>query len=423
MSRQSNIRLKSLQKTAYDLLTQGESIFLTGAGGTGKSAVIKIFVRNFSRKLNMAVTSTTGTSALLVEGTTLHSYLGIGVGKSSVDALTRKIFGMKWLHDRWNKLDCLIIDEISMLDPDLFDKLEKIARIVRSNQKPFGGIQIVASGDFCQLPCVGTDKFCFEANAWATCINHTIYLTQVIRQNTGVFQDCLNKIRLGNIDNQVKEVISSRIGANLTNDFGIQPTRLYSTNNSVDKVNNRELDKLAEEDIEFYEYNMEIFRFSSAKQKHIEKFKKFCTTPETLQLCVGTQVMLTYNMDLQAGLVNGSRGIIETFVGDYPLVRFLNGEKRVIENHSWDIEENNRKILTVQQVPLRVAYAISIHRSQGCSLDYAEIDLSDVFEDGQAYVALSRLKTLEGLSIISVDFDKITANTKAVEYYMHLNVR
>ena len=412
-----------MQKRAYDLLSEGKSIFLTGAGGSGKSAVVKVFVKNFMKKMSIAVTSTTGTSALLVNGTTLHSYLGIGMGKGSAESLIQKIFSMKWLSDRWKNVDCLVIDEISMLDPDLFDKLEYIARVVRRDQRPFGGIQIVASGDFCQLPCVGTDKFCFEAKTWNSCIFDTIYLTEVIRQNVGMFQDCLNKIRLGVIDEQVREVIGSRVGVNLTNEFGIQPTKLYSTNASVDEVNNEELDKLADDSVEFYEYNMEIFRFSNAKQTHIDKFKKFCTTPETLQLCVGAQVMLTYNMDLQAGLVNGSRGVVEGFVNDYPNVRFLNGVKQVIENHSWDIEENNNKILTVEQVPLRVAYAISIHRSQGCSLDYAEIDLSDVFEDGQAYVALSRLKTLEGLSIIKVDFDKITANTKAVEYYKNLDVR
>jgi ATP-dependent DNA helicase PIF1 len=413
----SRIKLKLLQKKAYDLLISGKSIFLTGAGGSGKSAVIKIFVRNFSNKINIAVTSTTGTSALLVDGTTIHSYLGIGLGKATIDSLTKKIFSTKWLLDRWKKLDCLIIDEISMLDPALFDKLEYIARYVRRNQRPFGGIQIVASGDFCQLPCVGTERFCFEAESWNKCIQETIYLKQVIRQNDGVFQNCLNKIRIGDIDDHVKQVIGSRIGAKLTNSFGIKPTKLYSTNISVDEVNNTELDKFANDENEFYEYNMQIFRYPNTKQTQIDKFKKFCNIPETLQLCVGAQVMLTYNMDLEAGLVNGSRGIIEDFIDDYPLVRFLNGTHKVIQTHTWEIDENDKKLLTIEQVPLRVAYAISIHRSQGCSLDYAEIDLSEVFECGQAYVALSRLKTLEGLSIIKIDFDKIVANPKSVAFY------
>jgi len=420
MPKQNSIKLKPLQKRAYDLLSEGKNIFLTGAGGSGKSAVIRVFVRNFSKTRTIAVTSTTGTSALLVDGTTLHSYLGIGMGRADVDSLINKIFSMKWLSDRWKKLDCLVIDEISMLDPVLFDKLETIARVVRNNHKPFGGIQIVASGDFCQLPCVGTDKFCFEAETWDKCIEETIYLKQIIRQNNGDFQDCLNKIRLGEVDDQVIEVLKSRIGVNLTNEFGICPTKLYSTNNSVDEVNNQELDSLAEQGAEFYEYKMSIFRYSSTKETHVEKFKKFCTTPETLQLCVGAQVMLTYNMDLSAGLVNGSRGVVDHFIDDYPMVRFLNGERRVIETHTWDVEENNKKILTVEQVPLRIAYAISIHRSQGCTLDYAQIDLSDVFEHGQAYVALSRLKKIEGLSLINVDFEKIKANAKAVAFYVNL---
>jgi ATP-dependent DNA helicase PIF1 len=142
--------------------------------------------------------------------------------------------------------------------------------------------------------------------------------------------------------------------------------------------------------------------------------------PETLQLCIGAQVMLLKNLDIPNGLANGSRGIVLGFVSDMPKVRFLNGEERIIDYNIWEVEENGKEILRAKQVPLKVAYAISIHKSQGCSLDYAEIDLSNIFEYGQAYVALSRVKSLEGLSIIDIDYDYINAHPTATEYYENL---
>ena len=421
-SRDRDIQLKSKQIEAYEHLKRRDNIFLTGAGGTGKTSLVKMFMRNHAGSRYIAVTSTTGTSALLLNGTTIHSYLGIGCGNSSIDVIVQKIFSWSWLRKRWLSLDCLFIDEISMLDPDLFDKIEEIARIVRNSKKPFGGIQLVVSGDFCQLPCVGTDRFCFEASSWNKCIDHTIYLTEIIRQNNPVFQEVLNSIRMGDITEQVREVLDSRVGVELHNTFGIKPTKLYSKNIDVDRVNNEELDTLAEDGRQFYEYEMEFHVYSGVSNKEtvIEKYKKSCNAPLTLQICKGSQVMLLKNLDMENGLANGSRGVVIGFVNEMPVVRFLNGEERLIEHNEWEVEENEKRILQARQIPLKVAYAISIHRSQGCSLDYAEVDLSGIFEYGQAYVALSRVKSLEGLSIVSIDYDLIVAHPKAVEYYMSL---
>ena len=389
---------------------------------THNTAVVKMFTKAYQNYRRMAVTSTTGTSALLLNGTTLHSYLGIGYGNGSVKSMVDKICSWTWLRKRWTDLECLFIDEISMLDPDIFDKLEEIARIVRRNTAPFGGIQIVLSGDFLQLPCVGTDRFCFEAKTWDKCIKRTVYLNEIMRQGDNIFQEVLNKVRLGNVDDQVKKVLDSRIGAKLSNEFGIKPTCLYSQNSDVNIINDNELDKLALDGRQFYEYKMDIVVCSGVTNRSavIEKFKKYSTTPEILQLCKGAQVMLLKNLDIPNGLANGSRGVVTGFVSDMPLVRFLNGEERVIEQNVWEVEENDKKILRAQQVPLKVAYAMSIHKSQGCSLDYAKIDLSDVFEYGQAYVALSRVKSLEGLSIIDINYDYIDAHPKATEYYESL---
>lgn len=415
----NNIKLNTKQNYAYNLMVQGKNIFLTGPGGVGKTALIKMFTKVYSKVKKIAVTSTTGTSALLINGTTIHSYLGIGFGRESVEKLVDKIKSLHWLKKRWTSTDVLIIDEVSMMNPELFDKVEEIARIIRKNKFPFGGIQLILSGDFCQLPVVGSTKFCFEADSWNFCVEEIVYLTEIIRQGDKIFQEVLNNVRLGNINAKVKGILKQRKGINLTNDFGIMPTKLYSTNIDVDRINNNELDKLAEKDITFYEYEMDTHVNANVGNRAgvIEKFKKSCNAPEILQLCVGVQVMLLKNLDLTNGLANGSRGVVIGFLQDLPVVKFLNGEERIIDMEVWEVIENDKPILSAKQIPLKIAYAISIHKSQGCSLDFAEIDLSNIFEYGQAYVALSRVKSLQGLSIIGIDYNNICVHPKALEFY------
>ena len=418
----SGLTMKKKQSKALSLLEDGQSIFLTGPGGVGKTAVLKTFIN--SSTMNIAVTSTTGTSALLLNGTTLHSFLGIGLGTDNIRRLVDKIFNNDWLRKRWILLECLVIDEVSMMHPDLFDKLEEIARIIRNNSKPFGGIQLALSGDFLQLPCIGTMNFCFQAKSWKKCVPNIIYLDEIIRQGDRKFQECLNAVRLGAITERAKKILDSRVGIKLSNGYGIQPTKLYSKNINVEKENDAELDKLAQKGEEFCAYEMDIQTYHSSKCRKdfiIRKFKKFCSAPDYLELCIGAQVMLVKNIDLLHGLANGSRGIVVGFtLEDLPIVRFLNGEERPIGMELWEMEEQDKVILRAYQVPLRVAYAISIHKSQGCSLDYAQIDLSNIFEYGQAYVALSRVKSLRGLSISAIDYDCIQADPVAVAYYKTL---
>jgi ATP-dependent DNA helicase PIF1 len=410
-----SIKLNNNQTFAMKLMIEGKSVFLTGPGGVGKTALIKHFWQKCHLDKNIAITSTTGTSALLIEGTTIHSYLGIGTGTGTIESIVMKIHKTKWLRDRWIALKCLVIDEISMLDPDVWDKLENIARIIRHSIRPWGGIQLVISGDFLQLPCVGTDKFCFQAKSWDLCLPYTIYLTEIIRQKDQLFQRCLNSIRLGDITQEVSDTLLSRVGATIVNKYDIIPTKLYSTNNEVDYINNIELDKLGSDGRQFYEYTMEFL--TDIKQIFIDKFKKNCNAQEIVQLCVGAQVILLKNLDIESGLVNGSRGVITKFYEDTPIVTFLNGIVREIELATWDIMENEKCILRMTQIPLKAAYAISIHKSQGCSLECVEIDLANIFEYGQAYVALSRAKSLEGLSLTRVSLEKIIAHPLAVEYY------
>lgn len=422
MSKQIDIKLTSSQQEAYSFMKEGKSVFITGSAGTGKTSCIKLFIKLYKESKIMGITSTTGISALLFGGTTLHSFLGIGLGKGSVEELCSKIFKRSYLRKRWCELETLIIDEVSMLSPVLFDKLEEIARRVRYNERPFGGIQLILSGDFCQLPCIGTDTFCFESKMWSKCVDHTVYLSEIIRQKDLDFQECLNNVRIGYISSKTRKLLKSRVRVELKNNFGVRPTKLYSTNYSVDYINNKELDVLAESDPDFYEYKMETHIYKGVKnpKSMIEKYKKKCSVPETIQLCVGAQVMLLYNLDLDNGLVNGSRGVIKGFCDDLPVVKFLNGRELVIDYYTWEVEELGKKIMRVIQIPLKLAYALTIHRSQGCSLDYVELDLSNIFEYGQAYVGLSRVKNLEGLSILGIDFDNINAHPKAVEFYKEL---
>jgi ATP-dependent DNA helicase PIF1 len=203
--------------------------------------------------------------------------------------------------------------------------------------------------------------------------------------------------------------------------LGIKPTRIYTTNAAVDAMNEKELDKLAE-DNDFYQYDMEIYfyEFVQDREQALEKYRKNCLAPERMQLCKGAQVMLLHNLDVQGGLANGSRGVVIDFVEGIPIVRFLNGVECPIDFHSWEIEEGKKKIVRITQMPLKLAWSVTTHRIQGSTLDYAEVELSNIFAYGQAYVSLSRVKSAEGLSIIEINFDGIRAHPKALEFYKNL---
>jgi ATP-dependent DNA helicase PIF1 len=401
------IKLTEKQETALEYLIQGKNVFLTGPAGTGKSLVISLYKKFFSKCKVIGLTSTTGISATLIKGTTLHSYLGIGLGTADTNSLVNKIRRLKHMRKRWEDLEVLIIDEISMLSPDLFDKIEEIARMLRcnnhvrllrknenqTNTPSFGGVQLILSGDFLQLPPVKSLGFCFEAKYWNKCIEEVVYFTE-----------CSEK--------------------ELKNEMGIKPTLIYSTNYDVDVKNESELDELCKKnnDLDFYEYEMEIFLEEKSKnsQDIIDKFKKSCLAPENIHLCIGAQVMLIFNLEVESGLANGTRGVVVNFIENLPIVKFLNGEERIIEYHTWALEEDDKKILRLVQIPLKLAWAITTHKSQGMTLDYAEVDLSNVFDYGQAYVALSRVKSKEGLKIKNLNFDCIKAHPKALDYYNKL---
>ena len=410
------------QKRSLDLILSGKSVFITGPGGCGKTYLINHFVRHYKNDKRIAVTSTTGTSALHIHGTTLHSWAGIGLGKGSVGSIVTHLKKKRYLKERWKQVEILVIDEISMLSPDLFDKLEKVARMIRRSTEIFGGIQLIVSGDFLQLPCIKSEKFCFEAQTWPTCINETIYMSENLRQSDPYWQKCLNEVRMGEISDESKKLLKSCNRKKIKENMGIKPTLLYPLNADVEEINQYYLDELCETVGEVNDYEAEVEIYDKKLPIHkIEKFKKDCPAVEILSLAIGCQVMLLWNLDLEQGLVNGSRGVVTRFVNDMPIVRFLDGQTRLIDYHIWEMEENDTKLASIEQIPLKLAYALSIHKSQGCSLDYVITDLDDVFEYGQAYVALSRIRTSEGLIIRNLRLNKIKANPKAKLYYQELS--
>lgn len=414
--------MNTLQKKAYKLMEDGKNVFITGGGGVGKSYLLKRFARQYRRIKFVGMTSMTAISALLIKGRTLHSFLGIGLGKNPIDFLYTKIMKKKQYRKVWQNLDVLIIDEISMMSVTLFEKLEGLARRIRQNNQPFGGIQLIFSGDFCQLPAINEQRFCFESSIWDECVTNTVYLTEIIRQKNKVFQSVLQSLRMGQITEEVKTVLGKCINRKLESKHSVKPTRIYSLNRNVNHINLKKLNKLKnkQENPNAKEYTL-IYKIHKKKDEYKGfKFLKNLPVNETLVLLENAQVMLVHNLSLKDGLVNGSRGVVTGFSSGYPVVKFLNGVERVIEPHTWELEEEDVQLGFASQIPLRLAYASTIHKLQGSTIDYAVLYLDSIFEYGMGYVALSRVRTLDGLSIRSMDLSKFKAHPKAVEYYTKL---
>jgi ATP-dependent DNA helicase PIF1 len=419
------------QQYAITLMNEGVNVFLTGGAGVGKSYVIRKFIDNYYSSNNsimpikkgLAITSTTGISAVLIGGKTLHSWAGIGLGKGD---LIEKVRSNPKSLRRWMSVKTLIIDEISMLNPRLFERLDKVAREFRDSEKPFGGIQLVVVGDFCQLPVVkGDGDFCFNSDVWKECEFQVVNLTQVIRQENLEFANILQEIRLGEISENTKKILLSRTGKwtrDTCNKDGIKPTLLYSTNKNVDELNNRELNTLIELGMTSKKYKVKIdVKFSKLSMIELNNLIEYQTKDiKEVKLAIGAQVMLTKNIDVDSGLANGSRGIITGFSEEttkqFPIVKFINGIEETITPYKTTYKDNDNKLI-FEQVPLKLAWATTIHKSQGSTLDYVVANLSNIFEYGQAYVALSRAKYLDNLFLTAINFERINCHPAAKAYY------
>jgi len=420
--------LSEEQKQAVYALEDGENIFISGSAGTGKSYLLQYLKANYSDS-GLHITASTGIAAVHVGGQTLHSWAAIGLGNLPAEQIIENLFSAKFSRVR-RKLKLakmLAIDEISMISAPVFDLINELLKAVRQDERPFGGLQLILFGDFLQLPPVNREgqlandyQFCFQSNAWRELNPKPIMLKTVFRQEDKDFVKLLNNIRFGKIDEDDILTLKSRI--NLPDKISaIKPTILASHNAQVDAINQTYLKQIVE--------NSQVFaaKFSGDSSK-IDFLRKNCLAAEKLELKVGAQVMMLKNTYQKEGVINGSLGVIKEFSkkNNHPIVEFNNGALLTIAPEVWALEKfdvEKREIVTeaeMMQVPLLLAWAITIHKSQGMTLDKVKCDLSKVFADGQIYVALSRVKTLEGLHIDGLDFNRIRANQDIVEFYNRL---
>ena len=417
--------LNEKQNEVFNDMKNGHNIFVTGPGGSGKSHVINLFVKYYKENVEdddnkLYVTSSTGLSSLLINGITIHQYSGIGIGDKDVDYYVKNINKKKVVKERWRNTKILIIDEISMIDSNIFEKLDIIAQKIRKIKQPFGGIQLIVSGDFLQLPPVNTTDFCYESFSWDITIDKIIYLDKIIRQKSNSFQNVLNKIRIGVVDNDVKKILEECRNRKLENKDGIVPTLLFSKKIMVKEHNDKNLNELLKTNVKKVEYNSEYIFNSKVKDivkdDYIKLINNQFNIEDKIILTKYSQVMLTIN-SAEEGLANGSRGIIIDFNDNNPIVQFLNGKVLEIKKKDYKMEDTKDAVIK-RQIPLIHAWAITIHKAQGMSLEYIQTDIgTSIFEYGQAYVVLSRIRDINGLSLIDIDYSKIKANPKIVKFY------
>lgn len=421
--KQINMEFSPTQQLAYDHYLNGDNVFITGPGGTGKSYFIKKVYENAKqRNLNVSVTAMTGCAALLLDcnAKTIHSWGSIGLGTDPIEMILGRIVKYR-KRDNWLHTDLLIIDEVSMMSRELFELLFKIAQNFRRNKKPFGNMQIICSGDFHQLPPVTKDSaFCFESLLWDECFQHSVVLKENFRQ-TGdpVYQTILNEIREGIISEKSKEILNTCL--HKPQHETISPTLLYPNKRLTEQVNRSEHIYLEGKE---HLFQMKYIETPNKKvEEELSKQKKNMMVEEELRLKIGSQVMCIINLDQENGIVNGSQGKVTGFdEHGLPMVKFFyKNTSRVIGHHKWFNETHVTN--GIQQLPLILSWAITIHKSQGITLEFANINIgSNVFECGQSYVALSRVKSLDGLYIQGLDFTKIKANPKVLRFYEKLSV-
>lgn len=392
-----------IQSTALSILKLGHTTFLTGAAGAGKSYALREYISYLKKHgVKYAVTASTGIASTHINGTTIHAWSGIGIKHKlfayDLDALEEK----QNLYKRWNETQVLIIDEVSMLHASFVDMLDKLAKHMRRNDKPFGGIQVVFTGDFFQLPPVTrhTDEyesegvFAFTSKAWKEAKPVVCYLTEQFRQeddlmsnDIGLFS-ILNAIRLGEVEEEHFEALQK---ASLNKHKG-DHIKLYTHNENVDQINKKEFDQI--------EGNVHTYQMiTKGKASILATLKNNCLADEVLELKKGAKVICIKN-SVDRSYVNGSMGVVVDFSKEgEPVIELTNGKRVTLHADSWKIEEDGKVKAEIQQIPVKLAWAITVHKSQGMTLDRAEIDLSRAFASGQGYVALSRLKSLDGLNL------------------------
>jgi len=441
------------QNYALEKFKKGENLFITGPGGSGKTKLIQHFM-DYARqkKQNCQVCALTGCAALLLNcgARTIHSWSGIRIARGPKETIISNVVKSKKLSMNWKKIKVLIVDEISMMSQKIFEILDELGKTIRNSSLPFGGIQVIFTGDFFQLPPVGTageeetEKFCFESPIWYktfTIENH-IQLTTIFRQTDPLYIHILSQIRKGYLDKENIDVLEKYVKREYDESKydGITPTKLFPIRKKTECVNSMMFEKIQEDEYEF-EYAIKkdcktildsgqpipweklyLCQKLSEKEKDQEVERLLNNTPchRQLKLKKGASVICTVNIDMDNSICNGSQGkildIVENGMTTQIIVKFLNGIIKKINPHYWQSEDY--PTIAVGQYPLELSWALTIHKIQGATLAMAEIDIGfSVFEYGQTYVALSRIQSLDGLYLSAFDPKKIYANPKVIEFY------
>ena len=448
---------------AFNQFTQGKNLFITGPGGVGKTRLIHTFVdytyKNAKTADNIdkmiSVCAMTGTASLLLKckARTLHSWSGLKLAKGERGAIIANVLRNRNAKAAWKACKILIVDEVSMMSLKIFELCEEIARIVRRSSQPFGGIQVIFTGDFFQLPPVGnagdpdSERFCFESPKWETVFpkeNH-IELTTMFRQTDPKYIEILSQVRRGHLTEENSAALTERVkpGFNAEQHHGCVLTKLFPIRSKAEYVNQSMFAKI-EAPIHCSDYtrimNMDTYvengkpipsellvacmQLSSKERDYeLDRLLASAGCAEKLELKVGAAVMCTFNIDMDLGICNGSQGVIAEITPDgVPIVKYSNGVRMPMKKHTW--QSDDYPTLAIMQIPLCLAWALTIHKIQGASMAMAEMDLGNaIFEYGQTYVALSRIRSLDGLYLSSFMPNKIKANPKVVAFYDSFSTR
>ena len=412
------------QSEALSILKTGASVFLTGEPGAGKTYTINAFVAYLrEHDIEPAITASTGIAATHIGGMTIHSWAGIGIKETLTPQELDKIASSEYVHRRIRKTKVLIIDEISMLRADTLDIVDAVCREIKQSPDAFGGIQVVLVGDFFQLPPIFKREviqkqtqllearkahFAYESRAWGQLKPVVCYITEQHRQDDSAFLDLLSAIRTDTVEEEHYEYMKERFIE--PTEIPENTTKLYSHNINVDTVNEAMLAKIEDEE------EMPFLMESDGNEALITMLKKGCLSPESLLLKKGAVVMCTKN-NPKEHFVNGTLGVVETFdaISGNPIIKTRSGKTIEITPMEWVVEENGKIKAMISQVPLRLAWAVTIHKSQGMSMDAAVMDLSNVFEYGQGYVALSRVRRLSGVYLLGINHQALKVHPLILE--------
>ena len=396
------------QERALEILKTGANVFLTGEPGAGKTYVINQYIAWLEAAgLKVAVTASTGIAATHIGGMTIHAWSGLGIRDQLSAYDLDYIATNEKVVKRAKNAHALIIDEISMLDGKVLDMVDQILRTVRQRPEAFGGLQVVLVGDFFQLPPVTRQgdmmRYAFESRGWDNSHPLICYITEQYRQEDELLLGLLGSIRRNEIEEDHYTLLQEQTEIGFDN---VEPTRLYTHNADVDSVNNAKLAELPAPG--------RVFKMvGSGRKPMVEGLVKNCLSPENLFLKEDAMVMCTKN-NFEAGYVNGTLARVVRFEEGYPVIETTDGAFITIKPTTWEIVEEKKVLASIEQLPLRLAWAITVHKSQGMSLDAAEIDLSKAFVYGQGYVALSRVRSLAGLKVLGMHPNALQVDPKIV---------